>query len=894
MPLSPGTKLGPYEILAALGSGGMGEVYRARDSRLGRDVAVKVLLTSVAINHERLRRFESEARAAGALNHASLLAVYDLGSHEGAPYIVSELLEGETLRARLDAGSLGIRRAVEYGIRMAEGLAAAHQKGIVHRDLKPENVFLTRGGQLKILDFGLAKLRVDDGSDSRAQTISHDTKPGTVLGTVGYMSPEQVKGLPADARSDVFALGVVLYEMLSGRPAFQRESTAEAMAAILKEEPPAIASLNPSVPAPVVRIAELCLEKEPDDRFHSARDVAFALEAIARDSGARARYQSAHDLAPPLEAAAASSSGLAALPTKRWSPRQEWALRAALAVAIVATVAVAFVAGRRFERQPPPSYHQLTFRRGIVGRARFAPDGQAIAYSARWDGKPPEVFTTRLDLLEAQAISLAEGASLDGVHGGKALIDYPDGRLAEMTLVGGTPRDVAANVVDADWGPTGDIAVIRWSGFSGLGTGTGTRYSLEYPMGKILWESSADQLTDPRVSPDGQRVALIANAGTGRGGDVVIVERSGRRTVLSSGWMEVFGLAWSPNGREVWFSGGGPARRGVSTIDTLKDLHAVSLAGRERLLLRTAGDLTLRDVFRDGRVLVSHERRRGESRGKLAGDEKERDLTYLDGTGTVGISADGRAVLFQEYAQAGGPQNTSYLRRVGDSSPIRLGEGTAMALSPDGRRAIALRGNLMQGGSRLVVLSAGAESPRELPWSMPDGVNWAWWTPDSQRVVVLSGEKDHPARSYILQPPDGQPQPISPEGTSCMTPGRVWVPCFHIREDNGGPIRVWELRRLDAAETRPAPWIGRQEAVIAWSPDGGHAFVGGWAQPPFHVFRVDVATGRREPWIDTSPPDPAGVEPFESVAASLTPDGRYYVYCYNRRLSDLFLVEGLR
>jgi dipeptidyl aminopeptidase/acylaminoacyl peptidase len=535
-----------------------------------------------------------------------------------------------------------------------------------------------------------------------------------------------------------------------------------------------------------------------------------------------------------------------------------------------------------------PSYHQLTFRRGMVDRARFAPDGQTVVYSARWEGKPSEVFTARLDLAEAQALSLAQNAEVEALHGGEALIHYEDGRLARMPLVGGTPRDVAENLGDADWGSTGDMAVIRSQPLPKA------RFWLEYPIGKTLLESPEERpLRQLRVSPGGDHVAFIVGQFGASGGDVVVVDRSGHRTVLSTGWMEVDGLAWSPDGREVWFTAGGPARSGIGSWGTLKELRAVSLAGRERLLLRMAGDLTLRDVFRDGRALVSHGRPRGESRGKLAGDEKERDLTYLDGTATVGISADGRAVLFQECAQAGGPQNTVYLRRVGDSSPIRLGEGWAVALSPDGRHAIA-SSNAYQSGSRLLLLSAGAEPPRELPRGTLDRVGWAWWTPDGQRVTFHGSEKDRPLRSYILQPPDGQPQPISPEGTRCVTPGYGWAPCFHVQEDKGRPVRIWDLYPLDGGETRPAPWIGQEEALIAWSPDGRHAFVAGWIQPPLRVFRVDVATGHREPWLDVSPPDLAGVNALNFFVAALTPDGRYYAYGYLRTLSDLFLVEGLR
>ncbi len=866
MPLVRGARLGPYEISGLLGAGGMGEVYRARDTRLGRDVAVKVIPEELAAHEDRLRRFEQEARATAALSHPNILALFDVGVEGEVHYVVEELLEGETLRERVRRARLPVHDAVDCGVQSARGLAAAHERGIVHRDLKPENVFLTRDGRVKLLDFGLAKLRDTRPVETEAPTATAGTDAGTRLGTVGYMSPEQARGELADARSDIFSLGVVLYELLAGRRAFSGASAVETLNAILTEDPPELSGVGTTIPGALDRVIRRCLEKRPESRFQSAHDVALALEA-----------------------ASAPGSGLVVAPTKRWRPWQEWILRGGLAAAVVAAIAFAFVAGRRFERKPVPSYHQLTFRRGVVGRARFAPDGQTVVYSARWEGKPSEVFAARLDLAEAQALSLAQNAEVDGLHGGEALIHYPDGRLARMPLVGGTPRDVAENVDDADWGPTGDIAAIRSRLLPKA------RSWLEYPIGKTPLESPVERpLRAPRVSPGGDRVALILGTFGASGGDVVVVDRGGRRTVLSTGWMDVSGLAWSPDGGEVWFTAGGSARGGASSSGTLKELHAVSLAGRERLLLRMAGDLTLRDVFRDGRVLVSHGRTRGESRGKLAGDEKERDLTYLDGTHTVGISADGRAVLFREGAQAGGPQNAVYLRRVGESSPIRLGEGGALALSPDGRRSIAASGNFFESGSRLVLLSAGTDPPRELPRGTLDSIGWAWWTPDGRRVVFGGAEKDRGGRFYILQPPDGQPRPISPEGTGCTTPGQVWVPCFRFQEDQGRLIRISELRSLDGGETRPAPWIGPDDSVIAWSPDGRHAFVAGSEQPSFRVFRVEVATGRREPWLDTSPPDPAGVDAPAWVRAALSPDGRYYAYGYTRTLSDLLLVEGLR
>src|SRR5438105_1904264 len=289
MTIDAGTKLGRYEIRSKIGAGGMGEVYRARDEKLNRDVAIKVLPILLSQDQDRLRRFEQEAQAAGALNHPNILAVHDVGMHDGAPYIVSELLEGEELREQLNDGSLPQRKALDYAQQIAQGLAAAHEQGITHRDLKPENLFVTTDGRVKILDFGLAKLRPlrNESVSSEIDTRKQITDPGTVMGTVGYMSPEQVRGHEADHRSDIFSFGSILYEMLSGQRAFRRETMAETMTAILKEEPPELSETNAKISLPLEKIVRRCLEKKPEGRFHSASDLAFALEALSTSSGSQ-------------------------------------------------------------------------------------------------------------------------------------------------------------------------------------------------------------------------------------------------------------------------------------------------------------------------------------------------------------------------------------------------------------------------------------------------------------------------------------------------------------------------------------------------------------------------------------------------------------------------------
>jgi len=386
MSLSPGQRLGPYEITAPLGAGGMGEVYRARDTKLDRDVAVKVLPTRLAEDAEALARFEREAKAVAALSHPNILAIHDFGREATTAYAVMELLDGETLRQRLAAGALPVRKAAEYGLQMAQALAAAHDKGIVHRDLKPDNVFVTRDGRVKVLDFGLARREATtaDGTETSSPTAAHATEPGAVMGTAGYMSPEQVRGQPADARSDIFSLGTVLYEILSGRKAFARETAAETMTAILREEPPELAVAVDGLPAALGRIVEHCLEKRPEERFQSARDLAFDLSSL---SSSQVRHERVAETGPG-------------------AGRRAWARPAAAAVLAAACGTALFLAGRSTARKPSPAFEPLTFRRGSVSYARFAPDGRTVVYAANWEGGPLEIYSTQPGSPESRALGL--------------------------------------------------------------------------------------------------------------------------------------------------------------------------------------------------------------------------------------------------------------------------------------------------------------------------------------------------------------------------------------------------------------------------------------------------------------------------------------------------------
>src|SRR4029453_355201 len=393
-----GTKLGRYEIRSQLGAGGMGEVYLARDVEIGRDVAVKVLPATFSSDKDRLQRFQQEACAAGALNHPNILSIYDVGKHDGSPYVVSELLQGETLRTRISGTPLGPRRAIDYALQITHGLAAAHAKGIIHRDLKPDNIFITNDGRVKILDFGLAKLTQPDGNQQQTDipTRRVDTDPGVVMGTVGYMSPEQLKGRTVDQRSDIFSFGAILYEMLSGRRAFHGESTAETMSAILREDPPDLSETNSNVSSALERLVNHCLEKNPEARFHSARDLAFALEA--------------------LSGPASNSTQTEAMPATatRWTRRREHiALAVVSSLLLVSAIALAFLYFRRPPAETPAATRFFIYppeKTSFSGTFPVSPDGRRVVLLGISEGRPL-LWVRALDSLTAQPVAGTEGGS---------------------------------------------------------------------------------------------------------------------------------------------------------------------------------------------------------------------------------------------------------------------------------------------------------------------------------------------------------------------------------------------------------------------------------------------------------------------------------------------------
>ncbi len=862
MTLSAGTKLGPYEILAPIGAGGMGEVYRAKDSRLGREVAIKVLPASFSQDASRLQRFEQEARAASALNHPNIVTVHDIGTSNGTSYMAMELVDGASLRQLLASGPLPEKKMLEVAVQIADGLGKAHSAGIVHRDLKPENVMVSKDGFVKLLDFGLAKAVASPQADSSAlpTAIGKDTEPGTVLGTVGYMSPEQASGRPVDFHSDQFSLGSILYEMATGMRAFRKNTSAETLSAIIREEPEPVARINPRAPAPYRWIVERCLAKDPEERYASTRDLARDLKSVRE------------------HISEASGSGpSAAGPATRRRRVAPWVVAAALALGLAGGALL----DRRLSRTEPPSFKQLTFRRGDIQSARFAPDGQTILYTAAWEGNPLEIFARRLESPESRSVGLG-GAELLAVSApGEMAISlgrrqvtafHRTGRLAATSIAGGVaPREILEDVQCADFSPDGkELAVVRE---------VGGRSRLEFPIGKILYETTG-WLSDPRVSPTGDSVAFCHHPTVGDdGGEILVVDRLGKSQRVAGGYATLRGLAWSPTGREIWFT--------AAATGANRTLHGVTPSGRGRLLARVTGNMTLHDVRRDGQVLITHDTSRQGISGFGPGEARERQLAWHDYSSPRDLSADGTLLLFDESGEGGGPGYSVYIRKTDGSPATRLGDGSALALSPDGKWALALLNT--SAGPQFVLYPTGVGEPKRLA---VDGL-WAQtgdWLPDGNAILITASEHGRGSRLYVRDLQGGKPRVVSPEGYRSIrykgvSPDGRFVVAI-------GPDKRPYLYPIAGGEPQLIPGVDPQDRIECWTADGKGLLVHRRGEKPAKVYRLDVATGKKELWKELMPLETAGFVDIGGLV--LARDGKSYVYRTFWTLSDLYLVEGIR
>ena len=849
--VASGALLGPYLITQPIGAGGMGEVYRAHDTRLDRDVAVKVLPIEIARDPDRRARFEREARAVAALTHPNVLAVHDVGTHDGTAYLVTELLDGETLRQRLADAAVAPRKAVEMGIQIACGLAAAHEKGIVHRDLKPENVFITRDGRVKILDFGLAAQVASSASSAESPTIAAGTEPGMVLGTVGYMSPEQVRGTKVDHRTDIFALGAVLFEMLTGRRAFQRDTSAETMTAILKDDVPELSSTGHHVPPPVDRIVRRCLEKNPDERLQAARDVAIALEAV-----------SGTDVTP--------------LPGTLTAPHKSWRRLAIGTALVIAGVGVGlFTAAIRKPAEAPtnlPRFKQLTFRRGDVRAARFAPDGQSIIYSARWDGEPHRIYPVHVQRPRTVAASLADAALLAvsrtgdlaiSIHARRENLFLERGTLAQIPLSGGAPRELLENVTHADFAADGRIAVIREDR---------GRARLEFPIGTVLYETSG-WISSERISPDGKRIALLEHPlhDDDRGWPAVVDVASKAKKNLLPELDSISGLAWASNGQDVCFASANTIQcTGVEKPDA-------------RVVVRGAQRFMLDDIASDGRMLVETYSPGGTLvTGEVGG--RQVDLSWQDSAFPIDFSSDGGRILFESLDYG------INLRGVDGGTPIRLGDGIPAGFSPDQRSVLGLTPEVP---TRIAIVPTGAGATRTLPRGSLQGHTWAVWMPDGQHIVISASEAGHGSRLYIQDTAGGEPRAFSGEGVRLMT----YLP--RVVSPDGrlviavGPDEQPALYPIAGGDPQPITPVGNDLMPIGWGSTSTIIFARGRGlSRVVPLFRIDLTTGRRELVAEVGPLDPWGAPLV--LLVQIYRDGRRYAYATGQKLGTVFLIEGVK
>ena len=666
------------------------------------------------------------------------------------------------------------------------------------------------------------------------------------------------------------------------------------IAAILKEEPAPLSQYSLEVPSELEWMLKKALAKEREERYQTIKELQIDLKRLKQelelqaklDGLAPARRSSGEAIDNSLaRVTPASTPESFVIPSKR-DRRKSAVVLTSLAIAAVGVFSlISFYAGLK-QAPPPtqPTFRQLTFRRGAITGARFSPDGNTLIYSAAFDGKPVELFTSHLESPESSSLKLqADIQSISSTGEMAILLDCEldpfgchNGTLARVPLVGGTPRAIMENVDQADWGSDGQgLAIVR------VNEG---QFQLEYPIGTVLYKATG-RIAHIRVSPKGDMVAFIDQPNlVDFNGSVMAVDRNGQKKILSSGWKSTGGLAWSPTGEEVWFTAG---KKGVNA------LYAVTLSNRERLVYQAPGNVALKDISRDGRVLLQRGLTRSRMIGFPAGSEKERELAWFDWSTSADISSDGKNLLFYDWGAATGGVPFVYLRKMdGSNEPVRLGEGKALALSPDGKWALAVQ---ERSRPQLVLLPTGPGEPRLLPRGEINEYEYASWFPDGQRIL-FTGLVDlgHGLRSYIQDISGGQPQPVTEEGIIALRvspDGKrlvAWAP-------DKGPDGKYYLSPVDGTQSTPIPGLEMGELPIRWSADGHALYVraSGDFTTNINIYRIDLSSGHRELRKEIVP-DQVGFLGLEDRGIQITPDGKSYVYTYWTVLRDLFLAEGLK
>jgi hypothetical protein len=786
--LAPGTRLGTYEVVAPLGAGGMGEVWRARDTKLDREVALKFLPASFAEDPERLVRFEREAKVLASLNHPNIAGIYGFHEHQGVRFLAMEMVPGEDLSRRLKKGTVPLSEAVDLARQIAEALGVAHEQGIVHRDLKPANIKLTPDGKAKVLDFGLAKAldvaaTSGPGRDpAMSPTItSLGTVAGVILGTAAYMSPEQARGKTVDKRADIWAFGCVLYEMLTGKLAFHGETISDTMAAVLTREPD-WSALPPSVPPRVRELIERCLRKDPKERLRDIGDARIEL-------GDSNRFPNGKTVAVPS--------------SRRWMPL-------IALVAVIAALAGGTLIGRRAAHTEPPEFRQLTFARGYVHSVRFAPDGQTVIYGAAFEGRPLALFSTRIDSSESRPFDLP-GADIAGISrdGQMALLlgrhHYGSwlrvGTLAQASLAGGTPREILEEVFDADISPDGkQFAVVVVDGDQ----------VLQYPIGKEVFRTRG-WIGQPRIASDGKRVAFVDHrVWEDDLGEVKLAEADGKIVRLGPELQYSHGLSWSPDGSEVWFTAANDSGGCM--------LWRVVPGDAPRTVLTTPTAMRIQDIAADGHILLVTDEGRATLEGQLAGDTSERTYSWWDNDSASAISTDG-TIYAGDNASVVVDGGYSVFFRRGGTPPVQLGTGVAAGITPDGK--FVFSSNLTGNRSTLTVRPVGPGQTRTIDLgggaphaASPDGAYSAVISPDGSKVAV----GDMKRAMYVVPAAGGAPLPVA--GASKTDIPLAW-------SSDGREILSWD-RTLPPRIYRTALDGGHRELVREPVPSDPAGILYGW------------------------------------------------------------------
>ena len=884
MSFAPGDSLAHYRITARLGEGGMGEVWRATDTKLDREVAIKALPAAFAADPERLARFEREAQLLAQLNHPNIAQIYGLEASGETRALVMELVPGPTLAERLEAGPLSVAESLGLALEIALALEEAHEKGIVHRDLKPQNIKASSEGKIKVLDFGLAKAMDPAGvASGAAGALAHSptltlgaTQLGVILGTAAYMAPEQAKGASVDKRADIWAFGVVLFEMLSGWRLFSGESVPETLAEVLKAEID-LAKLPNSTPASIRGLLARCLERNPKNRLRDIGDARFVLEEAIRGGGGVAAAR----------AIAASPRGALR------SGRVAW-----LAAAILAVIAgVAGVIAWRLATAKPefPRFTKLTFAPQFISNARFTPDGRTVVVSAARDGAISELFIRGPEDPQPRPVG-KPGVQLLGVSskGELALLTQARyqshrtyrGTLARMALAEAAPREVLKDVTAAAWSPDGaELAIVRQ---------VEGRSRLEYPLGKVLTETTS-YVSDVRISPRGDLIAYMPHDFTNDNrGRVVVADLAGKVVATSPEYWGEEGLAWSADGKRVLFS--------ASEKGSDSSILELALDGSVRTVLAAPVGLILHDVSPDGRLLASTDVRRSSVTAFLAGAPAERDLPWLEASYTPILSRDGRSLLFGDSSELSGHLYSVLFRPADGSPPVRLGDGIPAGLSPDGSSVLAV---VMDDPPRLMIYPTGAGEPRDISATGFVAYDFVDYVRDGRSVCYFGNEAGKASRGYLLDLDDaggGSPGParaITPEGTihGRCSPDATSVIAF----TPDGRFRKHRIDRSagssgsagsNASEGVPVPGLDARDEILGWRADGSSILVYRPTEIPGRVDRVDFETGERTLLRELAPADRAGLLNFEGV--SFSADEKAYAYGVTRIVGTLYVVEGVR